>query len=808
MLAMLLVVASTSAFADADKGPAALADEVPVPFCTAGIATGKHLDRVLGLYEVAAGSFIADLVDLEAAAHCLKGTQGNLMLDLGSVQLNLDQGVSFTQLSGPQRRIVASTIDPVLCESYYGGNDQYALELRNGNGDLQGPGGLLGGIGSLTYNLATRTFTPALLQAAFGPFVRCHSATHANAEIAGGGIFNSGFEAHADLRVEYLDVSGSPIENLMQTIGVASVYKVRLSNVGEVAAGGVRLREFLATDESLSPGMEPVSCEIDGTGQSCAGSDGRLHQDIATLAAGETRTYTLTRNVVGSQDIGVESGALTAVTAFANPAVAADRRLNDNSRSLRVGLQSLPTFAVAGTVVGGNGGIAPGNQQVTVGGTANFTLQPNTNYVVGSVTDNCGVGGAPAGNRSGLSYSVPNIAFACTVTASYALQQHTVTASVSGGNGSIAPPSQLIDHGSVATFTVTPDAGYSAALSGCGGVANEGGGTWSTAAITGNCAVSASFSLNQYTVTPVVAGGNGSISPNIPQTVQHGGSVFFTLTPNSSYQIGSVTGCGGNLSGSNYLIANLQDNCTVTASFALVTYEITAAATSNGTISIPSPQVPHGSSGSFTVTPNLGYSTASVAGTPACGTLVDNGGGSWRTGPITGAGCQISATFSINQYTVTVTTSGGNGTIGDPPGTGPLSLAVDYGNSAIFDVAPDVGYEANVDGNPCLATDNGDGSWATDAITEDCAIAVGFALRQYTVLGIVASGPGTGTITPSRVIEHNDFGIFVLAPAFGHQFDSIDDTCGGGSLNGANTQYTVGPITSDCSVSVTYVPIP
>ncbi len=57
--------------------------------------------------------------------------------------------------------------------------------------------------------------------------------------------------------------------------------------------------------------------------------------------------------------------------------------------------------------------------------------------------------------------------------------------------------------------------------------------------------------LVSFTVTPS-AGANGSINPSTPQTVNYNGTASFTVTPNTGYQIASVTGCGGTLSGNTY----------------------------------------------------------------------------------------------------------------------------------------------------------------------------------------------------------------------------------------------------------------
>src|SRR5690606_30252901 len=108
-------------------------------------------------------------------------------------------------------------------------------------------------------------------------------------------------------------------------------------------------------------------------------------------------------------------------------------------------------YTVTASVSGGNGTITPASQQVTHGGAASFTVTPKTGSHVGRVAGStCTVTG------SGTSYSAANVTQACTVVATFAINQYAVTASVSGGNGTITPPTQQVNHGGSASFTVTP----------------------------------------------------------------------------------------------------------------------------------------------------------------------------------------------------------------------------------------------------------------------------------------------------------------------------------------------------------------
>lgn len=333
-----LVIASSAA--GAQGKPAAIA--APVPFCTSGISMGQA--DALGLYEVGDGMLSADLVDAKAAQSCLKATQANLTLSIGQTALNLSGGVQYLDIAGPQRRVVANTIDPVLCESYYTGSDNLALTLTNANGEVQGTGNLLRGVNTISYSVQSGGLVPSLAQAGYGPYIACASASTANPILATptpDRVFAARFEESVDLQVEYLDAQGSRIETLVQTVNVNSVYKVRVTNRGEATASGVRIREFVPKPAgSLTPSMNMAqgTCVRDADAGNCAAADGTLRQDVASLAPDASVTYTLNRRVNGSAALPAANGALTSVAAFVDPTQGYDVNERDNSRSLRIGL--------------------------------------------------------------------------------------------------------------------------------------------------------------------------------------------------------------------------------------------------------------------------------------------------------------------------------------------------------------------------------------------------------------------------------------------------------------------------------------
>ncbi len=78
--------------------------------------------------------------------------------------------------------------------------------------------------------------------------------------------------------------------------------------------------------------------------------------------------------------------------------------------------------------------------------------------------------------------------------------------------------------------------------------------------------IEGSYVIDTYTVTPE-AGEGGAIDPDTAQTVDHGGTVVFAVTPDTGYGIATVTGCDGSLDGETYTTGEVTEDCTVEASF-------------------------------------------------------------------------------------------------------------------------------------------------------------------------------------------------------------------------------------------------
>jgi hypothetical protein len=146
-----------------------------------------------------------------------------------------------------------------------------------------------------------------------------------------------------------------------------------------------------------------------------------------------------------------------------------------------------------------------------------------------------------------------------------------------------------------------------------------------------------------HTVTPS-AGTGGSISPSTPQTVDYNAIKSFTIIPDAGYDIASVTGCGGTLTGDYYTTAPITADCTLSATFEVNTntHTVTPSLSSTGGSISPATSltVNHRETVFFTITPEAGFYIYSVTG---CDGYMFNAN-TYKTALVT-ADCTVTATF-------------------------------------------------------------------------------------------------------------------------------------------------------------------
>jgi len=250
------------------------------------------------------------------------------------------------------------------------------------------------------------------------------------------------------------------------------------------------------------------------------------------------------------------------------------------------------TYSMTASVIGGNGSITPNNATVNNGDSTTFTLTPATGYHLTMLTDN---GLNLTDSVSGDTYTISNIAANHTVVAVFAVNTYSMTASVSGVNGSITPNSATVNYGDSTTFTITPATGYRLAMLTDNGIvvtAGVIGNSYTISNITANHTVVAAFAVNTYSMAASVIGGNGTIT-STTATVNYGDSTTFTLTPATGYRLATLTDNGidatAGVIDNSYTISNITANHTVVASFTATLqiaagYAHTVALKNDGTV--------------------------------------------------------------------------------------------------------------------------------------------------------------------------------------------------------------------------------
>ncbi len=291
----------------------------------------------------------------------------------------------------------------------------------------------------------------------------------------------------------------------------------------------------------------------------------------------------------------------------------------------------------------GDGRVAPtpaSAQTVTHGQTVTFSVTVGTGFrLSGNVGGTC-----PAGTWSGNQYTTGMITAACTLAFGSTVTTYAVKPSGDGHESFTPDVATVVAHGAVQRYDVVPAAGYTVNAS-VGGTCTPG--TWSgnqytTGAIGGSCTLDFSASLNLYPVTPSTSA-PVTANPATPQQVAHGASRTFSLTPQPGYRLSSTVGgtCpAGSWVGNSYSTGAVTAACSVSFDAVPDVHLVTPSGDGHETLSPSTPQsVTAGSSQSFTVTADAGYTTSqSVGGTCPAGHW---SGSTYTTGAITSA-CSVS----------------------------------------------------------------------------------------------------------------------------------------------------------------------
>ena len=430
---------------------------------------------------------------------------------------------------------------------------------------------------------------------------------------------------------------------------------------------------------------------------------------------------------------------------------------------------TLITYTVSITKDGNGSGVitsTPGN--IDCGETCDTNLDYNTPVTLTAAADTGSYFAGWQGDctADGLSCTT-TVTGTRDVTATFTLITYTVSVTKTGnGTGVITTTPDSIDCGAtcdtsfdyntVVTLTATPDIG--SLLTGWEGDCTADGLSCTTT-VTGTRNVTATFTLITYTVSVTKTGnGAGSITTD-PSSIDCGGTCeaafnhYTVITLTASADTGSTfTGWAGDCEADGLsCTTTVTGTRNVTATFTLITYTLSVTTTGTGSITSDPPGIDCGVTCSeaydyntvvtLTATPDTGYYLTGWEGD--CSAV-----GLSCTTTVTGTR-NVTATFGILTYTLSVAKSGSGSTYGtitsDPTGVDcgiTCSTSYDYNTPITLTAAADTGsYLAAWEGD-CTV----DGLTCTTTMTGTRNVTATFTLITYT-LSVTTSGVGTGSIT-------------------------------------------------------------
>ncbi|MEA1921874.1 MAG: hypothetical protein U9N63_04395 [Pseudomonadota bacterium] len=208
------------------------------------------------------------------------------------------------------------------------------------------------------------------------------------------------------------------------------------------------------------------------------------------------------------------------------------------------------------------GTISPsGNTTFDAGSSQTYTAVAADNYhLVDLLIDEISVGALD-------SYTFTSLDSNHTISAIFALDTHTITASA-GTNGVINPSGSItVEHGAEQIFTFTPDEHYHIEKVLVNNQVVDTLTSYQFTDLAEDATISASFAINTYTVE-AWAGDAGSIYPTGSIVANYDETIYFEIMPDNGMQIKDVIVDGSSMGPvSEYSFSNIDTTHTIEATF-------------------------------------------------------------------------------------------------------------------------------------------------------------------------------------------------------------------------------------------------
>lgn len=332
-----------------------------------------------------------------------------------------------------------------------------------------------------------------------------------------------------------------------------------------------------------------------------AGPNGSISPlGTVTVDFGNSQTFTITP-ATGYKvaDVLVDGISLGPITSYT---------FSDSYRDHTISATFAADFYTITATAGANGSISPsGVVSANHGDSLAFTVIPNNGYQVADVLID-GVSHGPI-----TSYTFTSLSTNHSIFATFTISNYIISASA-GENGAISPSGPIsVNYGANQTFAITPNTGYHVVDVVADGVSHGPITSYTFSNVTGGHDISATFAVNTFTIS-ASAGANGAITPSGAVSVNYGANQSFTITPNTGYHVADVVVDGASQGAiTSYTFSNAKGAHSISATFAIDTFTVSASAGENGAIT-PSGAVSvnYGASQAFTITPSSGYTILDV----------------------------------------------------------------------------------------------------------------------------------------------------------------------------------------------------
>ena len=616
----------------------------------------------------------------------------------------------------------------------------------------------VGPVSTYTFNFITSNHT---IDATFAPITYTITSTYGT----GGRIDPSG--------------TINVIQGQNRTFNIAPNTGFRISDVkvDDISLGPVTSYTFsnVTTNHTIHATFEPITFIITAS----AGTGGSINPSGTFIANyGANQSFSITANLgFRISDVKVDDISIGQVTNYTFNNITANH-------SIVVTFILIPTYTIISNA-GPGGTIDPaGEVTVNQGTSQTYSITANTGYRISDVqVDNISVG-KPS------SYTFNNINANHTISAAYeVIPTYTIVVSA-GYGGSVTPGGTLIIYeGSNQTFAINANAGYKITDVLVDGSSIGAVTTYTFNNVITDHTISALFEIKTYTIT-ASAGTGGSIDPTGTIIADHGTSKSFTITPATGYKIAEVridnTPVG---TPSSYIFNNITADHTISVTFTVLTYIITASSGTGGNIS---PQgevtVNYGTNRTFNITPNTGYNISDVK--------IDNlSMGAINTYTFNNIIANHTITVSFVPITYIISASAGaNGTI-SPQG----NVTVNHGSSRAFSITSNFGFQVadvRVDNVSAGAVT----SYTFNNITGNHSITASFSTATYTITSTAGTG---GSISPSGLITliHGASRTYTIMAETGYR---ISDVKVDGISVGTVNSYTFNNVTANHTITVTF----